>query len=96
MTVTVARPVSVKLDPDTRSRIEHLAKERHRSTHWIMREAISQYIAREEKRELFKQETIKAWNEYQETGLGATASEVHAWLASWGSENELPPPQCHK
>lgn len=96
MAIAVARPMSVKLDPDTRSRIEHLAEVRHRSTHWIMREAISQYVVREEKREHFKQETTKAWNEYQETGLSATTSEVNAWLASWGSESELPPPTCHK
>jgi predicted transcriptional regulator len=96
MTATAARPVSVKLDPDTRARIEHLAETRQRSTHWIMCEAISQYVEREEKREAFRQDAIKAWEEYQETGLHATAAEVDAWLASWGTENELSAPLCHK
>ncbi len=96
MATTAAKPMSVKIDPDTRARVESLAEARHRSTHWIMREAISQYVDREEKREAFRQEAIKAWEDYQETGLHATAAEVDAWLASWGTDDELPAPACHK
>ncbi len=96
MTVTPPRPMSVKIDAETRARIEHLAEARNRTTHWIMREAISQYVEREEKREAFREDVIQAWNEYQETGLHATAGEVDAWLESWGSDNELPAPACHK
>jgi predicted transcriptional regulator len=28
--------------------------------------------------------------------LHATADEVDSWLDSWGSDNELPAPICHK
>jgi predicted transcriptional regulator len=49
----------------------------------------------EEQREALRQDTLKAWEEYQATGLHATAEEVDAWLASWGTENELPAPVCH-
>ena len=91
-----AKTVSVKLDSDTRVRVENLAEARHRSMHWVMREAISQYVDREEKREAFRQDAIKAWEKYQETGLHATAAEVDTWLASWGTEKELPAPVCHK
>jgi predicted transcriptional regulator len=90
------KAVSVKLDPDIRARVENLAQVRHRSAHWVMREAISQYVEREEKRETFRQDAIKAWEEYEATGLHATAAEVDTWLASWGTENELPAPVCHK
>lgn len=92
----VAKTVSVKLDADTRARVENLADARKRSAHWVMREAINQYVDREEKREAFRQATLNAWEEYQETGLHATAAEVESWLASWGTENELPAPVCHK
>ena len=91
-----AKSVSVKLDAETRARVESLAEARHRSAHWVMREAICQYVEREEKREAFRQDTIKAWEEYQETGLHTTAAEVETWLASWGAENELPAPEWHK
>ena len=48
------------------------------------------------RREAFRQDTLKAWADYQATGLHATAEEVDTWLASLGTENELPPPTCHK
>ena len=91
-----AKTVSVKLDLDTRARVENLAEARQRTAHWVMREAITQYVDREEKRESFRQDTIKAWDEFQETGMHASATEVDNWLASWGTENELPAPVCHK
>jgi len=91
-----ARPMSVKLDQDTRARIESLAEARQRTPHWMMREAILQYVDREEKRESFQKDAKLAWLEYQETGLHAAASEVEKWLESWGGDDELPAPECHK
>lgn len=91
-----AKSISVKLDSEIRARVENIAEARHRSTHWVMREAITQYVEREEKREAFRQDTLRAWEEYQETGLHATATEVDKWLASWGTDNELSAPVCHK
>lgn len=93
---TAAKTVSVKLDMDTRSRVESLAEARHRSAHWVMREAITQYVDREERREAFRQNTLKAWEEYQETGTHAAAAEVENWLSSWGTGNEVPAPACRK
>ncbi len=87
---------SIKLDDDLSDRVQSLAETRQRSAHWIMREAIAEYVDREEKRELFRRDTLQAWEEYQLTGLYATAEEVDTWLASWGTENELPTPICHK
>ena len=95
MAVSVIRPVSVKLDPNIRSRIEHLAKKRRRSMHWIMCDAIQQYVEREEKRETLRQDLIQAWEDYQATGLHAAAEEVEEWIAGWGTENEPPVPECH-
>ena len=96
MTTAAVRPVAIKIDEDTKARIKRLADARHRTSHWLMREAITQYVDREEKREAFRQDTLKAWEEYRTTGLHATADEVEAWLSSWGTDNELPAPTCHK
>ncbi len=96
MTAATVRPISIKLDPDIRARIEQLAQARARTMHWMMREAIRQYIEREEKWEAFRQDTLKAWEEYRKTGLHATSEEVDNWLKSWGSDDELPEPVCHK
>ncbi len=92
----MAAATSIKLDDDLKARVQHLADARRRTSHWIMREAIAQYVEREEKREALDRDTIKAWEEFQATGLHATAEEVDKWLASWGTENELPAPVCHK
>lgn len=96
MAATTTRPVAIKLDQDTRERVKRLAEARQRTPHWLMREAISQYVAREEKREAFRQDAINAWNEYQQNGLHATGDEVVAWLDTWGEENEKAAPICHK
>lgn len=92
----MATATSIKLDDELKGRVQHLADARRRTSHWIMREAIAQYVEREEKREAFKQDTLKAWEEFQATGLHATAEETKKWLSSWGNENELPAPVCHK
>ncbi len=96
MTTATIRPMSVKLDTDTRTRIERLATVRRRTAHWIMREAIQQYVEREEKRETFRQDTLSAWDEFQASGLHATAAEVDTWLASWGTGDERTAPICHR
>jgi len=87
---------SIKLDDELKGRVQDLAAARRRSSHWIMREAIAQYVEREEKREALRQDTLKAWEEFQATGLHATAEEVESWLSSWGTEDELPAPVCRK
>jgi predicted transcriptional regulator len=92
----MATATSIKLDDELKGRVQHLAELRRRTPHWIMREAIAQYVEREEKREALRQDCIKAWEDYQATGLHATAEEVDAWLASWGTDDELPAPVCHK
>ena len=95
MTTTTARPIAVKLEPDIRERIKRLAEARHRSTHWMMREAIAQYIEREEKRETFRQDGIRAWNEYQATGQHVTLEEADAWMAKLEAGEDVAPPACH-
>lgn len=95
MTAAASRPVAIKIDTDIKARVKRLAEARHRTPHWLMREAISQYVEREEKREAFRQEGIKAWNEYQATGLHATAEEVEAWLAKLEAGEDIAPPECH-
>ncbi len=94
MTAPATKPMSIKLDLNTRARIEHLAEVRRRTTHWMMREAIQQYVEREEKRETFRQDGIRAWEEYQATGLHATAKEGDAWLAKLEDGQDVEPPKC--
>ena len=91
----MAAPATIKLD-DMEGRVRQLAEARERTSRWIMREAIAQYVEREEKREALRRDTLKAWETFQETGLHVTPEEVDRWLASWGTENELSAPEDHK
>ncbi len=91
----MATATSIKLDEELKGRVQHLAEARRRSSHWIMREAISQYVDREEKRESFKQDAVRAWEEYETTGLHLTSEEADAWLAKLEAGEEAEPPKCH-
>jgi predicted transcriptional regulator len=85
---------SLKLDSGIKKRIQHLASARRRSPHWMMCEAIAQYVQREERRDQFRQDAFAAWEHYQTTGSYATAEEVDAWLAKLESGKNEPPPKC--
>ena len=87
---------SVKLDDVLKKRIQHLADLRHRSAHWIMCEAIRDYVEREEAMESFKLEALASWTAYQETGRHLTGQEVRDWLNSWGTDKETKIPKCHE
>jgi predicted transcriptional regulator len=87
---------SLKIGDKLKARIQRLARLRQRSAHWIMQEAIQQYVEREEARESFKQEALASWTAYQETGRHLTGKEVRAWLNSWGTDAEAEPPECHE
>jgi predicted transcriptional regulator len=86
---------SVKIDDNLKERIQHLAGLRQRSAHWIMREAIQQYVEREEARESFRQEALASWQAYRETGQHLTGQEARAWLDTWGTGDEKEAPGCH-
>jgi predicted transcriptional regulator len=95
MTVTPIRPVVVKLDQNILHRLKRLADARNSTLHGVMCEAIRQYIVREEKREIFGQDGIRAWNEYQANGLHATLEEADIWLAKLEDGQDVAPPECH-
>lgn len=96
MSEAATRAVAIKVEADIKERIKRLAEIRHRTPHWLMREAIQQYVEREEKREALRQDVLNAWQEHRETGLHVTGQEIEAWLATWGTEDELPAPTCHR
>ena len=95
MAANALRPVAIKIDEDTKARVKRLADARQRSSHWLMREAIAQYLDREEKREAFRRDTLKAWEAFRENGLHVTADEADAWMAQLEKGNDVEPPECH-
>jgi predicted transcriptional regulator len=95
MVSTAVRPVAIKINEDIKARVKRLAEARQRTSHWLMREAITQYVDREEKREAFRQETLETWESYRRTGLHLTANEADAWLSELEEGKDVEPPACH-
>jgi predicted transcriptional regulator len=86
---------TLKLDPELKDRVKRVAESQRRTAHWVMKEAIEGYVSRAEERQAFIKEGLESLREYEETGLHVTFEEVSTWLKSWGTENELDPPECH-
>lgn len=95
MSPSAIRPVAIKIDEDLKARLKRLAEARQRTSHWLMREAILEYVAREEKREAFRQQALDAWETYRTTGLHVNAEEADRWLAELEQGNDIEPPACH-
>jgi predicted transcriptional regulator len=95
MTASAVRPVAIKIDEDIKARIKRLADARQRTAHWLMREAITQYVEREEKREAFRQDTLKAWEAFRSTGQHVTADKADAWMSQLEQGHDTEPPECH-
>ena len=86
-------PKVVKLDPDVKERLDQLGKLKHRSAHWLMKEAITRYVEQEEYNEQLKQDTLTRWEE-AENGKVVSQKAVAKWLDTWGTDDEDDPPPC--
>lgn len=86
---------SVKLDEATKERVRKIAAERHRSPHWIMKEAITQYIEEADWRAELHRAGNAAWADYQSNGLHLTQEEMEVWFARIAAGEDVPPPECH-
>jgi predicted transcriptional regulator len=88
MTVTRVRPVGIKIDNEIKERSKRLADARQGTPHWLMREAILQYVEREERRQTLRQDA---------TGLHVSKREADAWLEKLEAAEDIgtEPPECH-
>jgi predicted transcriptional regulator len=85
---------SVKLDLKIKERVRQIASARRRTPHWIMREAIEEYVEREEKRESLRRDALQAWSHYQATALHVTAEAADTWLSKLEAGKLVSPPKC--
>jgi predicted transcriptional regulator len=96
MSTLPLRPVSIKIEIEDQNRFKALAEARQRKPHYLMKEALRQYLDREEKRDAFHREALEGWQKYTETGLHLTGIEVGDWLDTWGTDKEAQIPDCHE
>ncbi len=79
MTIT---SVAVKLEDEIKERIQHLGELKDRSSHWLMKRAILDYLEKEEQYEQEKLEDEKRWEAYAQTGEAISHNDMKNWLKS--------------
>ncbi len=72
----------IKLDEATRTRLQALGGLKDRSPHWLMKRAIEEYLAREERYEFEKQEDLRRWQQYRESGVFIDHDDMRSRLAA--------------
>jgi len=87
------KSMSVKLRSQDRDRLRRLAEARKRTPHWLAKEAILQFLEREEAVENFRQESLTAWGKFEKTGESVSNEQVMDWLNSWDTEDEIEAPE---
>jgi RHH-type transcriptional regulator, rel operon repressor / antitoxin RelB len=81
--------LSVRLDAETKKRLETLAKRSRRSKSFLAAEAISAYVETES----WQLNEIQAGLDELDKGEAVEHSDVAAWLRSWGKTRERKPPR---
>lgn len=87
--------VTVKLDSSDRDRIASLAAMKKRTAHYLMKEAILEYVQREEARQNFIKAADTSFEHYKETGLHITLDEFSAWVDEVQKDPDAPVTACH-
>ncbi len=86
---------TVRLQAEIEQSLEAIASRLDRSKGWVINQALSEYIERQQLEQERWNQTLKAM-ESATQGKVVDASEVHSWLNSWGTERELTAPRSNK
>ncbi len=87
--------VTIKLDVADRVRISALAAARKRTPHYLMKEAILEYVKKEEARQNFITAARSSFEHYKQTGLHITLDEFSSWVDQVQHNHDEPVPACH-
>lgn len=86
---THSKTFTVRVDPMDKKRLETLAKSTGRSRSYLAAEAIANYLDVNEWQVAGIRQAIASVDE----GRFVEHQAVRDWVESWGSANELPPPE---
>lgn len=90
MANTRSTTFSIRLKPGTKRRLAKLAKTSGRSSNFLISDAVESYVADQER----MRGEIRQADRQVKSGHYIRQEDMKAWLLSWGTENELPPPKC--
>ncbi len=90
MANTRSAAFSIRLRPQTKKKLAKLAKESGRSANFLISDAVESYVADQER---ILSEIRQAGRQVK-SGHYIRHDDMKAWLLSWGTDHELPPPMC--
>ena len=90
MANTRSATLSVRLKPKVKQRLAKLAEASGRSSNYLISDAVESYVADQER----MLAEIRKTERHVKSGHYIRHDDMKAWLLSWGTENELPPPKC--
>ena len=90
MANTRSATLSIRLKPAIKKRLARLAKTSGRSSNFLISDAVESYVADQER----MRAEIRRADRQIKTGHYIRHEDMKAWLLSWGTEREQPPPKC--
>lgn len=85
--------ISARIPEALNDKLETLAGLTRRSKAFLLTDALEGYV--DEKVRLYRQ-IDEAVREVDEDGSYVSEKDMEAWLMSWGTEKEMPPPRLRK
>jgi len=86
---------TVRLQPEIEQRLQAMTGSTHRTKSWLINQAVKEFVERQGIEQNRWQQTLQAMESVAQ-GQVVSGEAVHAWLQSWGTDKELPPPEIGK
>jgi predicted transcriptional regulator len=90
MANTSSTTLSIRLKPEVKKRLARLAKTSGRSSNFLISDAVESYVADQER----MLADVRQADRQVKSGHYVRPEDMKAWLLSWGTDHELPPPKC--
>jgi RHH-type transcriptional regulator, rel operon repressor / antitoxin RelB len=86
-------PVMTRITPELKEKLRSLARHTERSEAYLVARAVEEYV---ELNEWQVAEIKRRLDEARAGAPGVAHEDVEAWLDSWGTEDERPPPEVER
>ena len=87
--------IALRLDDETRSRVEKIANCKQQTVSATIRDALNLYLQQAEQEQKELEEAQAALLAFEQDGLHLNSEETLTWLATWGTAQEHEAPKCH-
>lgn len=84
-------PLSLRIDPTTKSRLEDIARAEDRSLSYIAQKAFAAYL---DARDYRREQVLSAFNDAQSEKDFISGEAMKAWVDSWDTTQELHAPKA--